>query len=103
MKLETLRMFFNQSETTKIYITTDEFLVAGHARLPRQEGEELILTICPYVVYALGRQEILERANLFPAIRLSPNSKFTRRLKTHRRHQRDKDIPEAYFQKAWEI
>ena len=103
MKLETLRKYFTLSATTKLYITTDEFLVAGHASQPRQEGDELILTVCPYVVYSFARQEILQRANLFPAIRLRPNSKFTRRLETHRRHQRGKDIPEDYFEKAWEI
>ncbi len=103
MKLETLRNYFNQRVKTKLYITMDEFLVAGHASSPRQEGEELVLTVCPYVVYAFAQQEILERANLFPAIRLSPNSRFTRRLETHRRHQRGKAIPNAYFKKAWEI
>ena len=103
MKLETLRKYFKRSKRTKLYITTDEFLIAGYVCNPREEKDSLLVDIGPYIIYSFVRKEILQTSNDFKALRLTAETKITRRFQTHRRHLEDRQYPQEYFQRAWDL
>ena len=86
MKIETLRKYFQREGRTKLYVTTPEFLLAGHAFNPREEGDSLLLDVGPYVVYSFGRREIIRSQNDFMGLRLDQGSRMTRKFRTHRSH-----------------
>ena len=103
MKLQTLRKYFKRSKRTKLYITTDAFLISGYVYNPREEKDSLLVDIGPYIIFSFGRKEILQSSGDFKALCLTAETKITRRIQTHRRHLQDREYPQEYFQLAWDL
>jgi hypothetical protein len=91
MKLVTLKkLFASRTARTKLFIIGGtfprEFLLTGICFDPREEGEDLVLTVGPYVVYSFERDRVLFSERTFTGLRLAQGSNMTRRLQTHRRN-----------------
>lgn len=103
MKIDTLRRCLRRNERTKLYISTDEFLMAVYVYNAREEGEELLVDVGPYLVYSFARREILHSTRDFRGMRLGEQTRVTRRLNTYRRHVAGRSVPDEFLERAWEL
>ena len=77
MKLATLKSYFrHRGKKTKLYLINgeypDEFLIAGFASNPREEGESLQIDVGPYVVYSFQRDSVVRSGGHYWGLRLEP-------------------------------
>ncbi len=103
MKLDTLRRFFDRKKRTKLYISTEDFLVTGYVCNPRESHDALLVDIGPYVIYSFARKETFHCSQNFKGLHLDDSTIVTRRFNTHRRHARGSRCREEYLEKAWEL
>jgi hypothetical protein len=114
VKLSTLKdWFLHRSRRTKLYVidgaAPPQFVLAGFAFNPREEGDALTIDVDPYVVYSIGRDAVLQPERPFLGLRLAPGSEVTRKFQTHCRNVR-RVVPESaakqlahYLEVAWNL
>jgi len=91
MKLVTLKgWFLHRARKTKLYIIDGarppQFVLAGFAFNPREDGDALKIDLGPYVVYSLERDAVLKPERTFLGLRLASESEVTRKYQTHCRN-----------------
>jgi hypothetical protein len=114
MKLVTLKgWFLHRARKTKLYIIDGahppQFVLAGFAFNPREDGDALKIDLGPYVVYSLERDTVLKPERTFLGLRLATGSEVTRKYQTHCRNVKRLVLKSGsqhllqYLQDAWSL
>ncbi len=103
MKIDTLRRVFEQKSRVKLYVLAEDFCLCGYVSNPRAAGDGLLVDVGPSVRYSLEERELIAESIDSGTMYLSTNCKLTRRIQTHRRHLKDKGVPEQYLRQAWSL
>ena len=103
MKVETLNKYLKQNESTKLFLSTEEYLVAGYVSNPRNDGSALRVDIGPYIIYSSASKQIIQGSVTFVGLHLDSGTRITRRMGTYRRYVKGRGCPEEFLQRAWEL
>jgi len=92
MNLSTFRKYWS-GKRTKLFIITGEepcqFLLGGYVSNSREDGDGLLLDIGPYATYSFDRDEVVNSDGVFEGVKISADSRFTRKITTHMRNARN--------------
>ncbi len=103
VNIETLTRVFAQKSRVKLYVLAKDFSLCGYVSNPRAAADGLLVDVGPSVRYSFEARELLAEPLDSETMYLSTNCKLTRRIQTHRRHLKDKGVPEQYLSQAWSL
>ena len=101
MKIDALNRVFAQKSRVKLYVLAEDLCFSGYVSNPRAAGDGLLVGVGPSARYSFEARELLAEPIDSGTMYLSTDCKLTRRIQTHRRHLKDKGVPEQYLSQAW--
>lgn len=103
VNIDTLRRVFAQTSRVKLYVLAEDFSLCGYVSNPQASGDGLLVDVGPSVRYSFEARELLAEPINSGTMYLSTDCKLTRRIQTHRRHLKDKGVPEQYLSQVWSL